>query len=116
MNDQVSVVEVLLKDPRVDVTLNDDKGCTPLWLASCFGRQKVNECLIASGRYLGDIENKKGKNWDDREYTALEIARKNQRSEVVSVLEKFMTNPTLTRLELGGSLECWMSWLLRSFP
>jgi len=57
----VSVVEVLLKDSRVDVTLDDDMGCTPLWWPSRNGHHEVIERLIASGRDLGDIKNKKGK-------------------------------------------------------
>ena len=63
--DQVSVVRVLLKDPRVDITMDDNSGCTPLWCASHNGNYKVIEWLIASGRDLGDIENTKGKSWND---------------------------------------------------
>ena len=58
-NGHVSVVRVLLKDPRVDVTLDDD-GRTPLWWASRYGHHEVIESLIASGRDLGDIKNKRG--------------------------------------------------------
>ena len=54
----VCVVEVLLKDPRVDVTLDDPWGCTPLWVASYKGHHEVIEWFIASGRDLGDIKNK----------------------------------------------------------
>ena len=61
-NGHVSVVRVLLKDPRVDVTL-DNKGRTPLWWGSIYARYEVVEWFIASGRDLGDIENKKGKWW-----------------------------------------------------
>jgi len=57
----VSVVEVLLQDPRVDITLDDKDGCTPLWRASFNGSIGVVEWIIASGRDLGDVENKKGK-------------------------------------------------------
>ena len=60
-NGHVAVVQLLLKDPRVDVTLDDDVGCTPLWFASRCGKLEVVEWLIASGRDLGDIKNKKGK-------------------------------------------------------
>ena len=66
----VSVVQVLLKDPRVDVTLKDDERCTPLWQASCYGHLEVIEWLIASGRDLGDVKNKKGKDWVGTEFTA----------------------------------------------
>jgi len=70
----VPVVRLLLKDPRVDIILEENDGCTPLWGASWSGHHEVIEWLIASGRDLGDIENKKGV-WDDNDYTALEIAR-----------------------------------------
>ena len=65
------------------------------------GWVEVIEAFIASGRDLGDIENKKGKySWDYKYYTALEIARKFEKREVVSLLERFMTNPTQTRHEV----------------
>ena len=72
----MSVVQVLLKDPRVDVTLEDNNGCTPLWWASSYGCLEVIAWLIASGRDLGDVQNKKGNDWEDgKGYTALEIAK-----------------------------------------
>jgi len=73
--------------------------------AACFGIHEVIERLIASGRDLGDVENKKGKNWrDGNEYTALEIARVEKRTEVASLLERFMANSTQTRHELRVKL------------
>jgi len=99
----VSVVRVLLKDPRVNVTLGEYNGCTPLWWASWKGYHEVIEWLIASGRDLGDIENKKGK-WFAREYTALEIARERRNTEVVSLLEKFVAHSAQTRHELRVQL------------
>ena len=101
---QVSVVRELLKDPRVDITLEDNDGCTPLWNASCNGYYEVIEWLIASGRDLGNIKNKIGKYGDGKDYTALEIARSRGGTEVVSLLERFMANPTLTRHELRVKL------------
>jgi len=103
MSGQVTVVQ-LLKDPRVDVTLADLNGRTPLW-ASCAGRPEVIECLISSGRDLGDIKNKKGRDsGDGKDKTALEIARKNKQTEAVQLLERFIDNPTLTRHELRVKL------------
>ena len=99
----MSVVQVLLKDPRVDITQEDGRGRTPLW-TSHDGKHEVVEWLIASGSDLGDIENKIGKHCDGKNYTALEIARKHRRTKVVSVLERFLANPTLTRHELR---EAW---------
>jgi len=58
----------------------------------------VIEWLIASGRDLGDL-NKKG-----RSCTALEIASENNKTEVVSLLERFLANPAQTRHELRAKL------------
>ena len=98
----MSVVE-LLKDPSVDVTLADEDGCTPLWHAAWCGNHEVIERLITSGRDLGDL-NEMGRNWDYREYSALEIATQENKTEVVSVLERFMIHPARTRHELRVKL------------
>ena len=95
---KVSVVRMLLKDPRVDVTLDDRLNRTPLWWASDGGRDDVIEWLIASGRDLGDFQNKKG---GGRMCTALQAA---PTREVVSLLERFIANPTLTRHEVRVNL------------
>ena len=102
---KVSVVRLLLQDPRVDIRLGDYMGRTPLWLASCNGKHEVVEWFIASGRDLGDVMNKKGKSVQDyKDYTALEIAREKSKTEVVSLLERFITNPAQTRHELRVKL------------
>jgi hypothetical protein len=96
--------QLLLKDPRVDFTLNDYDGHTLLWFVSFRGEFKIIEMLIASGKDLGDI-NLKGRNSDDgKVYTALEIARKQRNDIVVSLLERFMTNPSQTRYEIRVKL------------
>jgi len=100
----VSVVEVLLKDPRVDVTQDDNDRRTPLCFASYNGKHEMIEWFIASDRDLGDVKNQKGKHWDDNEYTALEIAREEKETEAVSVLERFIVNPSQTRHELRVGL------------
>jgi hypothetical protein len=104
MNDRDSVVRVLLKDPRVDITMVDDDGCTPLWHAACEGHNNIIEWLIASGRDLGDIKNTKGEYLEAGSYTALEIAKRNWKSEVVSLIERFLTNPSQTRHEIHVKL------------
>ena len=103
-NGQVSVVRLLLKDPRVDVNLDDNRGRTPLWWASRFGKHEVIEWLIASDRDIGDVENKKGRRWDGKDYTALEIAREQKKTDVVALLERFMVKPTQTRAEVQKDL------------
>ena len=97
-------VELLLKDPRVDVTYEYHRGCTLLWYLSRDGHSGGIAWLIASGRDLGDVENKKGNDWDGKDYTALEIARKEKSSEVVAVLERFIANPAQTRHEVRVKL------------
>ena len=93
---KVSVVR-LLKDPRVDVTLEDINGCTPLWYASRYGEHEEIEWFIASCRDLGDIKVKKAK-WGGKDFTAL------KHREVVPVLERFVANPALTRQEIRQKL------------
>ena len=67
--------------------------CTPLWWASSYGYCEVIEWLIASGRDLGDIESKKGMR-EGNEYSALEIARNEKNPDIVSLLERFLADPT----------------------
>ena len=93
------VVILLLKDPRVHVTLADRDGCTPLWHAAYYGRLEVIEWIIASGRNLGNLS-RKGKDG----YTALEIAREKNETETASLLKRFMTNPRQTRHEVRVKL------------
>ena len=90
---------VLLKDFRVDVTLDDGSGHTPLWWASWDGRREVIECLIASGRVLGDVKNKKGNfGWNEKGYAALEIASSGK-------LFRCLKDSCLTQHEPGTNCE-----------
>ena len=102
LNGHEAVVRVLLKDPRVDVTANEKEGWTPLWMASCYGHCEVVKRLIACGRDLRDIH-QKGKDWG-KNYTPLEVARKYKKTEVVSLLERFINNPEQTRFEVRVTL------------
>ena len=72
------------------------------------------EWLITSGRDLEDAKNKKGK-YDGKDYTALEIATKFKKSEVESLLERYLTNPALTRQEIRKKLN-FTGLLLFLFP
>ena len=55
----MSVIQLLLKDPRVNVTMANNDGCTPLWWASHQGKHDVVEWPMASGRDLGDVRKTK---------------------------------------------------------
>ena len=100
---RVAVVQLLLKDPRVDATLADQKDCTPLWWASRYGHVGLVEWLIVSGRDLGDLD-RKGREWDDIQYSAREIARAMKKTSVASLLERFMADPMQTRHEVRVKL------------
>jgi len=51
----------------------------------------------------GTSRTRKGK-WIGKDYTALEIARMYERTEVVSLLERFIANPAQTRHEVSVKL------------
>ena len=96
----VEVAKLLFAHPNINVNFKDNFGQTAL----SFTCERGHEWLIASGRDLGDVKNKTGKDFDDgKDYTTLEMARKNNRTEVV-LLERFMANPTQTRHELRVKL------------
>jgi len=100
----MDVFRLLWKDPHIDVTLEDRDGRTPLWYASCNGKHEMIEWLIASGRDLGDVKNKKGNDWDGQDYTALEIARFEGETDIVSLLEIFIADSAQTRHDLRVQL------------
>jgi len=52
----VAAANVLMRDPRVDITMPDDHTHTPLWYAAHWGHREVIEWLIASGSGLGDFD------------------------------------------------------------
>ena len=79
----------MLKDPRVDITLSDHRGHTPLWHASFGGSVDVVEWLIASGRELGDLSI---------------VSSSYLNEDIALLLEKFMVNPAQIRHELQVKL------------
>ena len=108
---RVEAVRLLLKVPKVDVNLVDKNECSPLWWASYHGHLEVIKRLIASGRDLGDIVNKKGRHWETGvKYSAIEIAAMSgsDRNEVVSLLERFVADPVQTRLEVRLKEQDWL--------
>jgi hypothetical protein len=101
---KVEAVKVLLKDSRVDINMADYDECTPLWCASCYEHVEVIKWMIVLRGDELDLE-KKGKYWkDDKECTAIEVSRDNNRPEVMSLLERFMVNPVEVRHEIRVEL------------
>ena len=98
-NGNTSCVLLLLQDQRVMVNEPDNYGGTPLWWAASRGRHDVIKWWIASGREM-DL-GKPG----DSETDAIVAAKKQGKTEVVSLLERFKSDATKTksevRLELG---------------
>jgi len=100
---KVLTVRLLLKDPRVDITLADEYDHTPLWWASRSGHPAVIEWIIASGR--DSNPERKGQLGEDGDFLSpLEVARRCEKAGAVSLLERFTANPVQTRHEVRAKL------------
>jgi len=100
LSGMTSCVRLLLRDQRVMVNEPRNDGSTPLRWAAYLGQHDVIKLWIASGREMnlgtpGDIDKTDG----------IGAAKKNGRTEVANLLERFKSDPTKTRnevkLELG---------------
>ena len=69
----------------------------------------MSEWLLASGRDLGDLDEEGI--WFGQGFTPLEVAKKENKVEAVSLLEKFLINPQQTRHELRVKL-CFLAELV----
>jgi ankyrin repeat protein len=104
LNGRVEVVKILLKDSRVNINMADDNGCTPLLYASYDGYVEVIKWMIALRGDDLDLDlDEKGK-YIGIEYSAIEVARKENKTEVVSLLERFTANPSQARHEFRFEL------------
>ena len=107
-----SCVRLLLQDQRVKVNEPNNDGVTPLrWAAYC-GHSDVRKLWIASGREMN--LGKPGDYWTD----AIGVAKEEKETEVVSLLERFKSDPAKTRsdvrLELGITTGKSLSQLISS--
>lgn len=96
---KLDLVRLLADRKDVDTSLPDHDGCTPLWKAAFKGRLHVVKWLIMSGMELGIHE----RGLDAGVFkpaTALEIATQNSFDKISSLLEKLMTDPEGTRVEM----------------
>ena len=96
-----SSVCLLLKDQRVNVNELDNGGHTPLWWAARYGSLDVIKLWIASGREM-DL----GKPGDIDKTDAIGVAKEVGNTEVVTLLERFKSDPAKTRSETALFLAC----------
>jgi hypothetical protein len=95
----------LLKDARVDPNIPDAESRTTLWWIAAMGYTNIIKVVLASDKFI-DLETRGVESWEDlREVlTPLEIARKNEMTETVAALERFVMDPERTRHELRMEL------------
>ena len=94
-----SCVCEMLKDSRVKVNEPVASGSTPLWYATRNGRLNVIRWWIASGREM-DL----GTPGDVDKTDAIGGAKKNGKTEVVTLLERFKSDAAKTRSEVRKEL------------
>lgn len=95
----VDCVRPMLKDPRVDVNATDAGESTPMYCAARNGHMGVIKWWIASGREI-DL----GKPGDLWKTDAIGIAKRREKHEVVSLLERFRDHPEQTRYQTRQEL------------
>jgi ankyrin repeat protein len=94
----LEIVRILLKDSRVMVNLASESGCTALWWASFNGDLEIVKwMMVLRGNEL-DL-GVKGR-WFHKDYTPLEIAKAEQKTDIVDLLERFMKDPLRIREEI----------------
>jgi len=100
LHGSASCVRLLLRDFRVKVNEPDHEESTPLYWAAWNGNIDAIRWWIASGRDM-DL----GKPGDVYTTDAIGVAKENDETEVVTLLEKFKSDATQTRhavrVELG---------------
>ena len=95
-----SCVRELLKDSRVKLNEPHIYGFTPLWFAAGNDRLDIIKSWIASGREM-DL----GKPGEIYTSDAIGVAKNKGKTEVVTLLERFKSDPTKTRSEVRLELD-----------
>jgi len=94
-----SYVRLLLKDSRVKVNERDRDGYTPLFWAAYNGHLEIIKWWITSGREM-DL----GKPGDVDKTDAIGAAKREKKTETVTLLERFEKVSTKTRSEVRKEL------------
>ena len=96
---RTSCVREMLKDSRVKVKEPKKGGHTPLWWAADNGYLEIIMWWIVSGRDM-DL----GKPGDVDKTDAIGVAKKNGKTEVMTLLERFKSDAAKTRSEVRKEL------------
>ena len=105
---------LLLCDPRVDLGIQSKNRCTPLWTLACNGHLPLMSYLLASGRNITFVA---GENWLDGDvgkvFTPLEIAKRRDKKDIVSVLTRYAADawPMVVELRNNLGLKCTFDFL-----
>ena len=95
---------IMLKDARVDINLTDNKGWSPLLRACYYGHTKTVQLLISFGRNI-DILKKSTKDCGIKlGSTALDVAKQQNDTDIVQLLEQYENNPKETQKTLRNEL------------
>ena len=88
---RLRVVELLLGDPRVDINAQDSACVTPLWTACRWGYLDIAKRLLALEKPpLLDVQ---GRHYNGAFSTPMQIAVRQEHSEVSHLLMEFRNNP-----------------------
>ena len=91
----------MLKESRVRVNDSDDDEFSPLWLAACQGHLDIIKWWIASGREM-DL----GEPGDVGKRDIIREAKRNGKTEIATLLERFKEKPDDTRHAVQVELGC----------
>ena len=89
---------LMVQDPRVDINLANYKGWSPLIDACYRGHTKIVQLLLSFGRKI-DILKKSTEDWRDIKSgsTALDVAKQENETDIVQLLEQYQNNPKETQ-------------------
>jgi len=108
----VSCVREMLKDSRVQVNEPaNNNGWTPLWGAARNGYLDIIKWWIASGREM-DL----GKPGDVEKTDAIGVAKRQGKTEVVTLLERFKSDAAKTRSEVRKELGITGQYIIHFSP
>ena len=109
-------VLIMVKDARVDINLADNYGYSPLMRACYWGNTKIVQLLISFGRNI-DILKKSTK--DDLGIksgsTALDMAKQQNNTDIVQLLQQYQNNPKETQKLWSSSCKCYFYFILFYF-